>query len=84
VQYFAVTCGDFIGHLTNAADTTTMKLTFELSTSEAVALRRFAKLHHPLPIEETAALALREFLIGTGDLELAPALEEDSVTDGSA
>ena len=61
-----------------------MHLTIELSTEESIALRRFANLHHPLPIEEAAALTLREFLISTGDLELAPALEEDSQVEGTA
>jgi hypothetical protein len=38
-----------------------MRITVELSTEEAIALRRFANLHHPLPVEEAAALALREY-----------------------
>lgn len=61
-----------------------MRLTIELSTEESVALRRFHAANQSPTLEGAAALALREFLISTGDLELAPAIEEDSVTDGSA
>lgn len=61
-----------------------MRITIDLSTEEAIALRRFAYRHHTLSIEEAAALALWEYLVGTGDLELSPALEEDSITDGEA
>jgi hypothetical protein len=61
-----------------------MRITIDLSTEEAIALRRFAHQHHTLSIEEAAALVLWEYLIGTGDLELAPAIEEDSQVEGNA
>lgn len=61
-----------------------MQLTIDLSTEEAIALRRFAGGHDFLPLEIAAALALREHLIATGDLEFIPALEEDSETEGKA
>ncbi|MGN6143526.1 MAG: hypothetical protein ACTHOP_08050 [Mesorhizobium sp.] len=61
-----------------------MRITIELTTEESVALRRFANLHHPLPVEEAAALALREYLISTGDLVPMMALEEDGEVAGSA
>lgn len=61
-----------------------MRLTIELTTDESIALRRFANLHHPLPLEEAAALALREYLISTGDLEVISALEGDGEVAGNA
>jgi hypothetical protein len=61
-----------------------VRLTIELTTEESIALRRCAGAHHRLSLKEAAALALREFLIGTGDLELAPVLEEDSQVEGNA
>jgi hypothetical protein len=61
-----------------------VRLAIELTIAESIALRRLANGHHRLSLEEAAALALREFLIGTGDLELAPVLEEDSQVEGTA
>jgi len=61
-----------------------VRLTIELSPEESIALRRFHAANQPPTLEEAAALALREFLIGTGDLELVPALEEDSQVEGTA
>lgn len=61
-----------------------MRLTIELTTEESIALRRFANMHHPLPLKEAAALALREYLISTGDIEVLPVLEEDGDTVGAA
>ncbi|CAM5419428.1 hypothetical protein ATER59S_02370 [Aquamicrobium terrae] len=61
-----------------------MRLTIELTTDEAIAFRRFANAHYPLPLEEAAALALREYLISTGDLEVVPSIDEDSQVEGTA
>jgi hypothetical protein len=61
-----------------------MRITVDLSTDEAIALRRFAKLHYPLPMDEAAAaLALREYLVGTGDLELMPTIDETARLRGA-
>lgn len=61
-----------------------MRLTIDLSTEEAIALRRFANGGDFLPLELAAALALRQYLISTGDLEIFPDLDEDTETEGSA
>lgn len=61
-----------------------MRLKIELTTEEAIALRRFTNLHRPLPIEESAALALREYLISAGDLEVVPTIDESSQVEGMA
>jgi hypothetical protein len=61
-----------------------MRLTIDLPSDVSIALRRFANMNDPLPLKEAAALALREYLISTGDLELVPVLDADSDTDGSA
>jgi len=60
-----------------------MQITIDLSTEEAIALRRFAGGNDFLPLEIAAALALREYLIGTGDLELSPVLDEESQVEGN-
>lgn len=61
-----------------------MRLTIDLSTDESIALRRFANLHYDLTVEEVAARAIREYLIGTGDLDPKPQIDEDSQTAGEA
>lgn len=61
-----------------------MQLTINLSTDEAIALRRFAGGNDFMPLDIAAALALREYLIGTRDLELSPVLDEDSQVEGNA
>lgn len=61
-----------------------MQLTINLSTNEAIALRRFAGGNDFLPLEIAAALALRQYLISTGDLELPHVLDEDSPVEGEA
>jgi hypothetical protein len=60
-----------------------MHLVLDLPRDVSIALRRFANLHQ-VELEESVVLALREYLIGTGDLELVAMLEADSETDGSA
>lgn len=60
-----------------------MHLVLDLPRDVSIALRRFANLHQ-IELEESVVLALREYLIGTGDLELVAMLEVDSNTDGSA
>lgn len=59
-----------------------MRLTIELTTEESIALRRFYAANQPPTPEEAAALALREYLISTGDFEIAPALEVDGDVSG--
>jgi len=46
-----------------------MRLTVELMADEAVALHRLRAELSPLPIEEAAAFAIREFLIARGYLD---------------
>lgn len=46
-----------------------MILTIELMPDEAVALHRLRAELSPLPIEEAAAFAIREFLIARGYLD---------------
>lgn len=50
-----------------------MRLTIKLTTEESIALRRFHAANQPPTMEEAAALALPEFLIGTGDLGIGAA-----------
>ena len=59
-----------------------MKLTIDLDTASSIALRRLAN-ELRCSEEEAAVRALREALIGTGLLELGPAIEEDSETSGN-
>lgn len=61
-----------------------MRLVLDLPTAVSIALRRFAAGTETSALEEAAALALREFLIGTGDLELVPSLDEDGDVAGNA
>jgi hypothetical protein len=61
-----------------------MRLTIELSTEESIALRRFFHGNEHATLEDAAVLALREYLISTGDLEMEYDLAEDSETVGSA
>ncbi len=60
-----------------------MKITLTLSTDERIALRRFANATGK-SLEDAAHLALREYLISTGDLELLHELGEDAETVGEA
>lgn len=53
-----------------------MKITLDLTTDEAIALRRFANEFGPLPLEDAAALAVREYLISVGMLEPQHELSE--------
>ena len=46
-----------------------MRLTVELMPEEEIALIEFAKELSPLPTEEAAAFAIREFLISKGYLD---------------
>lgn len=60
-----------------------MNLTLSLDTAWSIALRRLA--HEIRCSEEEAAVrALRDALIGTGLLELGPAIEQDSEVEGEA
>lgn len=60
-----------------------MKITIELATDEAIALRRFAN-ETGEELDAAAHLAIREFLIGVGMLELPHELDEDTETAGEA
>lgn len=60
-----------------------MKITLTLSTDERIALRKFAH-ETGEELEDAAHIALREFLIGAGMLELEHDLGEDTETAGSA
>lgn len=59
-----------------------MKAGMTLTPDEAIALRRFAK-QHGLTLDDAAHLALREFLISAGLLELPFDLDEETETQGS-
>lgn len=61
----------------------THTLSVDLSTEERLALRRLAA-EHGLSLEQAAALALREWLIQNGYLELEHELDEATETAGSA
>lgn len=58
-------------------------LSIPLETAERLALLRLAA-EHGLSLEEAAAVALREWLIKNGYLELEHDLDEASETAGSA
>lgn len=60
-----------------------MKITLTLSTDERIALR---KLSHETrkSLKDTAHMALREYLIVAGMLELEHDLGEDTETQGEA
>lgn len=60
-----------------------MKITLTLLTAERIALRRFANATGK-SLEDAAHLALREYLISTGDLELLHELDAETETVGSA
>lgn len=60
-----------------------MKITLTLATDEAIALRRFAN-ETGEELEDAAQLAIREFLISVGMLELPHELDEDTETVGEA
>lgn len=60
-----------------------MKITLTLSTDERIALRRFAH-ETGEELEDAAHMALREYLISSGMLELAHELGEDTETVGEA
>ncbi len=60
-----------------------MKITLTLSTDERIALRRFAKATGK-SLDDAAHLALREYLISIGDLELLHELGAETETAGSA
>lgn len=61
-----------------------MKLTVELMPEEAIALRKLMYELSPLPIEEAAAFAIREFLVSHGYVEPLRELDEDTETVGEA
>lgn len=52
-----------------------MRMVLDLPTDLSIALCRFAAGTDAFTNEEVAALALREYLIGTGDLELLPTID---------
>ena len=56
-------------------------LTLDLATDEALALRRFAN-ETCEELDAAAHIALREFLIGVGMLELPHELDEETETAG--
>lgn len=60
-----------------------MKLTLDLSTDESIALRRFAN-RVGCSTEEAVRAAVRDWLIGSGYLELRYELDEDTETVGEA
>lgn len=60
-----------------------MKITLDLATDESLALRQFAnEIGGDLDI--AAHIALRDWLIGHGYLELPHELDEDTETQGEA
>lgn len=61
-----------------------MKITLELATDERIALRRLMAEHNIDTPEMAAHIGLRDFLIMTGYLEIAPELDEDTETQGEA
>lgn len=61
-----------------------MQLTIDLSIEEAIALRRFCYGAGLRSLEGAAVVALREYLIRVGDLELLPVLDENSEVAGEA
>lgn len=60
-----------------------MKVTLTLLHAEQVALRRFMAQFDIATLEDAAATALRDWLIGQGYLELLE-IDEDTETVGSA
>lgn len=60
-----------------------MKLTLALPTDERLALRRLA-LERDVSLDQAAQIALRDWLIGHGYLELAPEIDEETETVGEA
>lgn len=60
-----------------------MKLALTLPTDLSLALRKFAAAEK-LSLEDAGALAMREFLILSGDLEYRHELDEDTETAGEA
>lgn len=59
-----------------------MKLTLDLSTETSVGLRRLAN-EQDLDLETAAAIALREFLMLGGWIEV-PLIDEETPTEGNA
>lgn len=60
-----------------------MKITLDLATDESIALRRFAN-ETGEDLKDAAQLAIREYLISVGMLELPHELDEDTETQGEA
>lgn len=60
-----------------------MKITLELSADESIALRRLANEYEIRP-ELAARVALRDWLVGAGYLDLPIELDEDTETVGEA
>lgn len=60
-----------------------MKITIELSTEERLALRHFAR-QADIELGVAAHMALRDWLIASGYLELEHELDEDTETVGEA
>ena len=60
-----------------------MKITLDLTTDERIALRRFAN-ETGEELDAAAHVALREFLISVGMLDLTYELAEDTETLGEA
>lgn len=61
-----------------------MRITLDLPTDISIALRRFHAGTDAETVEEAAVLALREYLISSGDLEMEPALEEKRAIERGA
>lgn len=61
-----------------------MRITLDLATDERLALRRLAAELGNYPLEEAARLALRDYLISSGYLDLPADLDEDTETMGEA
>lgn len=60
-----------------------MKIALALPADVSIALRRMAN-QEELPLEQAVEIALRDWLIGNGYLELEPELDEDTPTAGEA
>ena len=60
-----------------------MRLALSLPADVSVALSRFAK-EEGLELETAAGVALAEWLLAQGYLELANELDEDTPTEGTA
>lgn len=61
-----------------------MKLTLDLLTSDAIALRRFASEFGFQDLNLAASFALQQFLIAHGYIEPEHELDEDTETAGEA